>query len=319
VHPLIVAVPFTGANLEQLVFNGIVAGTGYALVAVGFGLIINVTGRFHIAFGTIFALTAFVTGQVGTSWGLPLGPALLLGVAAGVLVATLIERLIYWPLDVKVGSAALLTIFIVSLGLSTAGEGGLSLIWSSQSLNITGFTTTEAKFFDIYTTNIALISLFAGWAALLITWALIRWTRLGRMIRAVRVNPRLSVLVGIRPSYVYMAVFAIGTALGGIDAVFVAANSTATPDMGQNPVLYAITVAFISRSASPMILATVAIGVGLIESLSGFVVQPEWSQVVIFGGLLLYVVVYALRQSDSVLSRALVRRRTVAPPISGAP
>lgn len=130
------------------------------------------------------------------------------------------------------------------------------------------------------------------------------------MIRAVRVNPPLSVLVGINPAYIYVAVFAIGTALGGIDAIFVAANSTATPTMGDNPVLYAITVAFIARSINPLVLAAVAVGVGLVESLSSLVVQPQWSQVVIFGGLLLYVIGYAIRQGNGI--SALLRRRRPA-------
>ncbi len=305
-HTVIAAIPFTGANLGQLLDNAIVLGTGYALVAVGFGLIVNVTGRFHIAYATVYALTAFVTGQVAQSWGIPLGPALLVGVLIGMIVSIVIERVVYWPLDAKVGSAALLTIFIASLGLSTAGQGGISLAWVGQSINITGFTTTPATFLGVHTTNIDLWSILVGWAALLATWGVLRWTRLGRMIRAVRVNPRLSLVVGINPARVYMAVFAIGAALGGIDAVFVASKSTATPDMGQNPILYAITVAFISASASPLVLASVALGIGLIESLSGFVVQPEWSQVVVFACLLIYVLVYAVRTSEAL---AFLRRR----------
>jgi branched-chain amino acid transport system permease protein len=299
VHSVVAAIPFTAANLGQLFDNAIVLGTGYALVAVGFGLIVNVTGRFHIAYATVFALTAFVAGQVGQSLGIPLGPALLAGVAVGVIVSVILERFVYWRLDAKVGSAALLTIFIASLGLSTAGQGGISLAWVGQSINITGFTTTPETLLGIHTTNIDLWSILVGWAALLATWGALRWTRLGRMIRAVRVNPGLSLVVGINRARIYMAVFAIGAALGGIDAVFVASKSTATPDMGQNPILYAITVAFISASASPLVLASVALGIGLIESLSGFVVQPEWSQVVVFACLLIYVVVYAVRKSEA--------------------
>ena len=61
------ALPFTTANLEQQLASGLVNGTGYALVAVGFGLIITVTGRFHIAYGATYAVSAFIAGQVGLS------------------------------------------------------------------------------------------------------------------------------------------------------------------------------------------------------------------------------------------------------------
>ena len=63
------SLPFTVGNLEQQLAYGLFSGTGYALVAVGFGLIITVTGRFHIAYGAMYALTAFMAGQVGIPGG----------------------------------------------------------------------------------------------------------------------------------------------------------------------------------------------------------------------------------------------------------
>jgi branched-chain amino acid transport system permease protein len=295
----VAALPFTTANLEQQVASGLVSGTGYALVAVGFGLIITVTGRFHIAYGVTYALSAFIAGQSGLSWGLPFPAALVLGVVAAVLVAAVMESLVYWPLNRRLGAAALMTVFIASLGLSTAGENAIALLWNGAggSINISGFTVSTAHFLDIYTTNLALTSFFTGWAALLAVAAVIRWTRLGRMIRAVRVNQRLSLALGISPRAVYLAVFGLGTALGAIGAVFTAAQSTATSDMGSTPILYAITVSFIAGGAAPLTVAAVAVLVGLVESLSIFLFQPQWSQVVVFACLLLYVLVKVVNEN----------------------
>ena len=309
---LIAALPFTGANLEQLLVNGVFAGTGYALVAVGFGMIINVTGRFHIAYGVIYALAAFVAGQVGISWGLPFPAAMAVGVVASMIVAVGVERFVYWPLNRRLGTGALMTIFIVSLGLSTAGQNAIALLWvKSGTVNVPGFNVQSVQFLDVYTTNLAVVAFFVGAAAIFLVWAVIRWTKLGRMIRAVGANPELSLSVGIDPRIIYMSVFAFGTALGSIDAVFAATESTATPDMGSTPILYAITIAFLARSSSPMVIAGVALIVGLVESLSGFVVQPEWAQVVIFSGLLIYVLGMALQTNV----QALMQRR---PPSSAA-
>jgi branched-chain amino acid transport system permease protein len=293
------ALPFTVANLEQQLATGLVSGTGYALVAVGFGLIITVTGRFHIAYGVTYALSAFIAGQTGLSWGLPFPAALAFGVLAAVAVAALMESLVYWPLNRRLGAAALMTIFIASLGLSTAGENAIALLWngSGGSVNISGFTVSAVHFLDVYTTNLALAGFFTGWAALLAVAAVIRWTKLGRMIRAVRVNQRLSLAMGINPRVVYLVVFALGTALGAIGAVFTAAQSTATPDMGSTPILYAITVSFIAGGAAPLVVAAVAVGVGLLESLSIFFFQPQWSQVVVFACLLIYVLVKVVREN----------------------
>jgi len=293
------ALPFTAANLEQQLVTGLVSGTGYALVAVGFGLIITVTGRFHIAYGATYALSAFIAGQAGLSWGMPFAAALVLGVLAAVAVAALMESLVYWPLNRRLGAAALMTIFIASLGLSTAGQNAIALLWNRAggSVNISGFTVSTAHFLDVYTTNLALTSFFVGWAALLAVAAVIRYTKLGRMIRAVRVNQRLSLAMGINPRAVYLVVFVLGTALGAIGAVFTAAQSTATSDMGSTPILYAITVSFIAGGAAPLAVAAVAVGVGLLESLSIFLFQPQWSQVVVFACLLGYVLVKVVREN----------------------
>jgi len=241
----------------------------------------------------------------------------VIGMLVGVVVAVAIERLIYWPLNRRLGAAGLMTIFIVSLGLSTAGQNAISLVWlHSGTVNIQGYTVKGAKFLDVYTTNLALTAFFAGWAGLLIVASIIRWTKLGRMIRAVRVNPELSLAVGIDPKRVYMAVFALGTALGGLSAVFTAAQTTATPDMGSTQILYAITIAFIAGSASPLLIAGVATVVGLVQSLCVFVVEPQWSQVVVFSALLVYVLVKVVQVNVA----AGFRRQppAVAPATEGA-
>jgi branched-chain amino acid transport system permease protein len=103
--------------------------------------------------------------------------------------------------------------------------------------------------------------------------------------------------MGINPRAVYLMVFALGTALGAIGAVFTAAQSTATSDMGSTPILYAITVSFIAGAAAPLVVAAVAVAVGLIESLSIFFFQPQWSQVVVFACLLVYVLAKVVRQN----------------------
>ncbi len=302
------ALPFTVANLEQQLSSGLVSGTGYALVAVGFGLIITVTGRFHIAYGATYALSAFIAGQTGLSWGMPFWASLVFGVLVAVVIAGLMESLVYWPLNRRLGAAALMTIFIASLGLSTAGSNLIALLWngSGGSVNISGFSVSTVHFLDVFTTNLAITSFITGWVALLAVAGVIRYTKLGRMIRAVRVNQRLSLAIGINPRVVYLMVFALGTALGAIGAVFTAAQSTATSDMGSTPILYAITVSFIAGGAAPLVVALVAVGVGLLESLSIFVFQPQWSQVVVFAALLIYVLA-------KVVSENLGARRTVKP------
>src|ERR1700761_3499552 len=275
--------PLTTTNFAQLTANGVVTGSSYALVAVGFGMIIHIAHRFHIAYAAIYALMAFLA-------------ALIVATVIGVIIAVGSERLVYSPLVRRVGDRdrALFPVFVASLGLSTAIEALINIIWPNPVT--TTFGVSAVKLGPIHMTSLTVTSVIVTWVAILLVAAVIRWTKLGRMIRAVRVNPSLSVDFGIKPSSMYMIVFAIGTSLGGIGAVCLAAQSAPESDMGENLVLYAITAAFIAGAASsPWVIGVLALAMGLIQSWSTFFISSTWSSFVIFAILLIFVMAKAIR------------------------
>jgi branched-chain amino acid transport system permease protein len=276
-------------------------------------MIIHVTGRFHVAFGFTYALSAYLAAQVGQSWGLPFAASAAFGAVVGAALGVLMERFIYGPLDQRMGDRSLLPIFVSSLGLSTLGGGVIGLVWLTQvDLNITNFTLVPMHVGRIFFTNRDLIATIVGWVAIVGLWTVMKWTRLGRMIRAVRVNPSMSLAVGIDPKMVFMAVFAIGSVLGGLSAVFDAAYSQASPDMGDNILLYAIVIAFLSGpSASPLRVAAVGVFMGMVQTFSIFVVSANWAPVIIFGFLMAFVV---LRPAYERIPGLLARRRSMIRP-----
>src|ERR1700759_5849919 len=325
-----VLTPLTTTNFAQLTANGVVTGSSYALVAVGFGMIIHIAHRFHIAYAAIYALMAFLAAQIQTTYGWPFVPALIVATVIGVIIAVGSERLVYSPLVRRVGDRdrALFPVFVASLGLSTAIQALINIIWPNPVT--TTFGVSAVKLGPIHMTSLTVTSVIVTWVAILLVAAVIRWTKLGRMIRAVRVNPSLSVDFGIRPSAMYMTVFAIGTTLGGIGAVFLAAQSAPESDMGENLVLYAITAAFIAGAASsPWVIGVLALAMGLIQSWSTFFISSTWSSFVIFAILLIFVMAKAIRavnwsrlaRGRPRYGRALVAARATAAagPAAGTP
>ncbi len=311
-------IPITTVNFAQLTVDGVVTGSSYALVAVGFGMIIHIAHRFHIAYAGIYALTAFIAAQIQTSFGWPFIPALIVSTLCGVVVAVGCETLVYSPLAGRVGhrERSLFPIFVASLGIDTAIEALINIIWPNPVT--TTINITAVSFGPVNLTSLAVESVIVTWVAVLIVAALIRWTRLGRMIRAVRVNPSLSIDFGIQPKTMYVIVFAIGTILGGIGAVLLAAQSAPQSDMGENLVLYAITAAFIAGAArSPSIIALLALAMGLIQSWSTFFVSSTWSSFVIFAILLIFIVGKAARAMN--WDRLIHRRPRYDGPVQPAP
>ncbi len=289
-------------NFLQLTVAGVLNGSAYALVGVAFGLILGVTGRFHFAFTFTYTISAYIAAQVGESWGLPFWAALIVGALVGAVFGVAFERFVYRPLAVQAGPYGLLVIFVASLGLAIIGRNAVGLIWiSSASKQISGFTNQGYDIGAITVTKLSIIEVLTSWALVLALAAVLAYTGLGRMVRAVRVNPEMSLVVGVDPRTVYLAVFAIGSFLGGVSAVFNATQTAAVPDIGFNPLFYAFVVAFLAGLASsPLIVGLVGLGLGLVESWAALFMSTQWTSLVVFAILFVYVAMRPVQLSTFV-------------------
>jgi branched-chain amino acid transport system permease protein len=295
-------------NVLQLTVNGIVNGTSYALLGIAFGLILGVSGRFHVAFTTTYALAAYVAAWLGMIAGMPFWLAVLAGGLAAAILGALMERFVYGPLSLRAGSNALLMIFVASLALSIIGRNTLAITsMTTTSLPINGFTNAGINVGPVTISSLSITMVLTSWVLIALLALVLARTSLGRMIRGVRANWEMALCVGIDPRAIYVTVFAIGSFLGGVGAVFAATQTSATPDMGLTPFFYALTIAFLAGLASPpLTVAIVGIALGLIESLSALFLPTQWTLLVVFAILFFYV---ALRP---VAWRALLDRLTPA-------
>ncbi len=290
---------------QQLFVNGIIAGTRYGALGVGFGLILGVTGRFHFAYSTTYVVTAY-GAIIAADRGVPLLPALAIGLALGAILGMLIERLIYRPLQSSAPTLALLAIFISSLGIVIVGQN-LIRLWAGSRSKIldTGFTVEGLSLGDNTFTSLDVVMVCVLWAVILGVWALIRFTQPGRMISAVRVNPEMARVVGIDSGRIYLAVFAIGSLVAGSVALLSAMKYAALPDMGQQPTFLAFVVAFLAGIGSgPLRTALTGLAVGMIESLSGVWLSAQWAPMVVFSLLFIYVALKPFSLSTTVPARA---------------
>lgn len=306
---------FTWDNFLQLTVNGWVHGTAYALLGVAFGLILGVTGRFHFAFAFTYTISAYIAATATTDWGIPFWASLVIGAAFGAVCGVIMELLVYRPLALRAGAYALLTIFVASLGLAIIGTNAIALYWINEaSLQVGRYDNRGINIGPVTLSRLDRDMMIVTWALLIIGALIVRFTSLGRVIRAVRVNPEMSLAVGINPLTIYLVVFAIGGFLGGVAAVFDATKTAATSDMGFNPLFYAFTVAFLSGlSLRPLVVLVIGLGLGLVESWANLVLSLQWTQLVVFGILFIYVALRPVRV-QALLNRVLppLRQRALA-------
>jgi branched-subunit amino acid ABC-type transport system permease component len=282
-------------EVGQALVDGLVNGSAYALLGISWGLIYGVAKRFHFALAWTYTVAAFIASVVATDSGLPIVPAIFVGLAVSVLCGVVIE-LGYEDLAGRVGAAALLPVFVISLGVTIAGTNLLQLIWGVGSRTLGSFSFGNIAIGSVTLTTLELSLVVVGLFLAAATAALVAWTPFGRRMKAVRSNPEMAMAVGIRPNHVYLMVFGLGTLLAGVAAIYDGLRFAVSADMGEQPLFYALVVSFLVGSArSPMVVWASGIFVGLVESLSTIWLSTHYSSVVVFVLLLLFVSWRSLR------------------------
>ena len=264
--------------LLQQIINGLVLGSMYALVALGYTMVYGIINLINFAHGEVLMVGALVAWST-IGWLQPLWPAcpgwLLLIVSmvvASIAAAALnfcIEKIAYRPLRNAPKLAPLITAIGVSILLQTLAM----IVWKPNYKPFPALLPTapiEIGEAVITPTQVMILVLTAVSLAVL-HW-LVNATRLGRAMRATAENPRVASLMGVRPDHVISATFVIGAVLAALAGVMWASNyGTAQHAMGFLPGLKAFTAAVLGGIGN---LAGAVVGgllLGLIESIgSGY-------------------------------------------------
>ena len=283
--------------LLQQIINGLVLGSMYALVALGYTMVYGIINLINFAHGEVLmvgALTSWsMIGLMQESMaGTPGWLILLISmVIACVVAATLnfaIEKIAYRPLRNSPKLATLITAIGMSLLLQTLAM----IIWKpnykpfpgllpAAPFNIGGAVITP--------TQVLILALTA--VSLAILMYLVNYTRLGRAMRATAENPKVAGLMGVKPDMVISATFIIGAVLAAIAGIMWAANyGTAQHTMGILPGLKAFTAAVfggIGNLAGAVVGGILlglieSIGAGYIGSLTGGVLGSHYSDIFAF-------------------------------------
>jgi branched-chain amino acid transport system permease protein len=195
--------------LETLI-GGLLAGTMYSLVAIGFVLIYKASGVFNYAQGSLllFAALTFVTL---TDNGVPAIGAIALTIALLVLTAIAIEKLLLRPLT----NRSPMTLFMATLGLSYVVEGVAQGIMGSQvrALDL-GIEDLPIFVGDIMISQFDLIAAGVALAIVVILSLLFNRTRIGIQLRSVADDTRAALSLGIDINRIWQIAWAVAGLVG---------------------------------------------------------------------------------------------------------
>jgi branched-chain amino acid transport system permease protein len=210
--------------LQQIV-NGLVQGSIYALVALGYTMVYGILGLINFAHGDICmigALTALTVAQVLAAMGLPAPLVLALAALAAVAVCCAlgvsIERAAYRPLR----RAPRLAPLITAIGVSVLLQYSAALVWGKQYLSMPELVKpSDIEMGGVHLTDLqAFIFLLACAVMAALLW-FIRSTRAGRAMRATEQNPDVAGLMGVDVNHVIAVTFLVGSAVGAIAGMMV--------------------------------------------------------------------------------------------------
>jgi branched-chain amino acid transport system permease protein len=295
--------------LMQQIVNGLVLGSMYALLALGYTMVYGIINLINFAHGEVMMVGALTSwsaiglmtdAMVGAPGFVILLLATLIACVVAASLSFTIEKVAYKPLRNSPRLAPLITAIGVSILLQTLAM----IIWKpnyksyptllpSQPLEVAGAMITPTQIMILAVTVLAL---------LVLTW-LVNFTRLGRAMRATAENRRVATLMGVRPDRVISATFVIGAVLAAIAGVMYASNyGTAQHAMGFLPGIKAFTAAVFGGIGNlpgavvgALILGLIeSIGAGYIGQLTGGVLGSHYSDIFAF---ILLIIVLTLRPS----------------------
>jgi branched-chain amino acid transport system permease protein len=296
-------------TLIQQIINGLVLGSMYALVALGYTMVYGIINLINFAHGEVLMVGALTSWTIiglmkesmpGTPGWLILLIAMLIACVVAAALNFVIEKVAYRPLRNSPKLAPLITAIGMSILLQTLAM----IIWKPNYKpypNLLPAAPFHIGGAVITTTQILILAMTAVSLAILM-W-IVNGTKLGRAMRATAENPRVASLMGVKPDMVISATFLIGAILAAIAGVMWAANyGTVQHTMGFLPGLKAFTAAVFGGIGNlggavvgGILLGLIeAIGAGYIGALTGGVLGSHYSDIFAF---IVLIFVLTLRPS----------------------
>lgn len=260
--------------LQQLV-NGLIVGSIYALVALGYTMVYGILGLINFAHGEVLMIGAMLTITLISllgGWlpvtGLPLVVlALLVALPLAALLGLAIERLAYRPLR----NAPRLAPLITAIGVSILLQNVAMMVWGRSYipfppvLDVKTFSVAGASFTNVHITIVASAFVMMGGLFLLI-----EKTRTGRAMRATAERPDMAMLMGVNPDRVIALTFVLGSMLAAVAGVMACSNNwPAHPYMGFMLGLKAFSAAVLGGIGNIRGAVVGGLLLGIIEALAG--------------------------------------------------
>ena len=257
--------------LEQAL-NGLGYGLMLFLLAAGLTLVFGIMDTLNLAHGALFMAGGYVSASVHTHSGSFL-LAIAVGIAATVVLAAVLERVLIRRLYVRDHLSQVLATF----GVILIADDAVKALWGPSPIMAPtpqALSGPVQLFGFLPYPSYRLLILAAGLAAALALYLLVNRTRLGMWVRAGASNRQMAEWMGIRVKRVFAIVFAMGAALAALAGALMAPISAVQVGMGESILIPALVVIVIGGIGSVRGALIASLLVGLVDTAGRALLPP---------------------------------------------
>jgi neutral amino acid transport system permease protein len=228
---VVVLVATEGLNeVAQRGLNGLSLGAIYALGAVGLTLVYGILKLVNFAHGDFLTFGAYMAYLVNVTWGLPLALAVVFAMFATALLGVGLEKAMWGPMRAK--GAGMLQLLLMAIGLAFVIRYGIQFVWGTELRQLDVNRSAVVEFLGLRVGRTNLIVIIVGAVALVSIGLMLRYSLLGKKMRALSDSIDLAETSGINTSRVILWTWIFAAGLAGLAGVFAGAITQLQPEMG---------------------------------------------------------------------------------------
>ena len=273
----------------QQVINGVVLGSLYVLVALGLTLIYGVLVQINFAHADVVTLGAFSAYFFVNGLGGGYIASVAVALVIGGMLGWLMNATIFAPLQ-KRGNELLP--LIATIGVSIMLQNAmLALLGPIPYAFDTPYSNQVLRFGTLFLTMQNVLIILVSGVSIALLYGFMKFTFLGKALRAVSQDRETAGLMGINPNHLIMLTFVIASALAGLSGAMLGPVLVLTPFAGTSVIVKAFAIVIIGGFGNVEGTILAGLLVGLIESYTTQFLDPGLIDIVVFALLLLTLAV----------------------------
>ena len=279
----------------QLLINGFIAGSIYALIALSYNLIYKATKFSNLAHGGMLTIGSYVAFYMTRNLLVNIWFASIVGVISAGLGGFILEKILFLPLRRKVASKIVL--FIGSLGSLMVIQAIIALIFSNQPRNLLPVETIPAIYHILggIVNQTQVLTMLIDVVAISMLAVLFNRTRFGKIVRAISDDEEVAKVIGINTEKYLGFVFFVASSIAGLAGIVISLNAGMEPMMGFGFLLKGIIASIIGGVDNFLGAVIGAMFLGLVENIGIWKLQGEWKDSIAFLVLILYLLFRRVR------------------------